>query len=305
LVLIGSVVFRAVVFRAVVFRAVVFRAVVFSPVLLSPGVAGALEPAGASPAMAVPASSTAKLALPRHLTIELRRDGTWAVDGVRFASVPELEPAVLQLARSGMFTGVAVFGAARGENPAWRQLSDVLSRAALAPIRHAGRAAPIDLALLVRASPAAENLRLERPAAAASEADAASLVPRPDTAASAGARAVSLSTVGLHVAGPANREENRRKLVALFERRFDAFQRCYGLAHPHAENASFGVDLLIPAKGGKPTVRQTRTRLRGAEFKACMLRVFEALVFEPLPTSRSEIVSYSVLFKPGAERAPR
>jgi len=203
-----------------------------------------------------------------------------------------------------MFTGVAVFGEARGENPAWHQLSDVLSRAGIAPIRHAGRAAPIDLALLVRGSPAAENLAPERPVPAASEADAASLVPRSGTAASAGARAVSLSTVGLHVAGPANREENRRKLVAVFERQFDAFQRCYGLSLPHAENASFGVDLLIPAKGGKPTVRQTRTRLRGPEFKACMLRVFEAIGFEPPPTSRSEIISYSVLFKPGAERVP-
>ncbi len=234
-----------------------------------------------------------RLALPRQLTIELRRDGAWVVDGVLFGAVSDIEPAVLRAARTGLFAGVVVFGDARSESPAWRQLSDVLSRSGLSPIRHAGRAAPVDFAMSVRATPPAESPRPAAPLAASVEAERAAALPD--------ARQVTLSTVGLHVAGPANREENRRKLVAVFERRFDAFRRCYPLAHPHADNASFGVDLLIPAQGGKPALRQTRTRLRGAEFKACMHRVFEAISFDPPPTSRSEIISYSVLFKPGAD----
>lgn len=250
--------------------------------------------------MTASGASSDRIALPRHLTIELRRDGAWIVDGVRFASVNDIEPAILRAARTGLFSGVAVFGEARGESPAWHQLSDVLSRAGLAPIRHAGRAAPVDFALSVRASPPVEALRAPR-AAAPAEADRATTAPLAEgTPSPAEGPPVTLSTVGLHVAGPANREENRRKLVAVFERRFDAFRRCYALAHPHTDNASFGVDLLIPAKGGKPTLRQTRTRLRGGEFKACMHRVFEAISFDPPPTSRSEIISYSVLFKPGA-----
>jgi hypothetical protein len=57
------------------------------------------------------------------------------------------------------------------------------------------------------------------------------------------------------------------------------------------------VDLLVPKAGGKAQVRETRTRLVGDAFKTCMDRVFQAMQFEPLPTGRDEIISYSVLFK--------
>ena len=44
---------------------------------------------------------------------------------------------------------------------------------------------------------------------------------------------------------------------------------------------------------------ETRTRLDGTGFKSCMRDAFEAIRFFAPPSGRPEIVSYSVLFKPG------
>jgi hypothetical protein len=108
---------------------------------------------------------------------------------------------------------------------------------------------------------------------------------------------LELQTVGLHLAAPANQDATRKRLVRLFETQFGAFRRCHKSAPEHDYNASFGVDLLVPKAGGKAQVRETRTRLVGDAFKTCMDRVFQAMQFEPLPTGRDEIISYSVLFK--------
>jgi hypothetical protein len=95
-------------------------------------------------------------------------------------------------------------------------------------------------------------------------------------------------------------------MLKLFERNFGAFRRCHADVPEHTENASFGVDLLIPAAGGRAKVRETRTRLAGDGFKSCMLRVFQSIRFEAPPTARPEIVSYSVVFKPvRSEPRPR
>ena len=104
--------------------------------------------------------------------------------------------------------------------------------------------------------------------------------------------------MGLHLAAEANREPHRRQLLKLFERNFGAFRRCHADVPEHTDNASFGVDLLIPAAGGRAKVRETRTRLPGDGFRTCMLRVFQSIRFEPPPTARPEIISYSVVFKP-------
>jgi hypothetical protein len=109
---------------------------------------------------------------------------------------------------------------------------------------------------------------------------------------------VELATVGLHVAGPLSAEPERRRLVRTLERNFAAFRRCHELAKPHEQNLSYGVDLLIPKQGGKAQLRQTRTRLSGEGFQACMQRAFRAIRFDAPSTARPEIVSYSVLFKP-------
>jgi hypothetical protein len=46
--------------------------------------------------------------------------------------------------------------------------------------------------------------------------------------------------------------------------------------------------------------RDPRTRLEGEgyrSFHGCMERAFQGISFEPMPSGRDEIISYSVLFK--------
>lgn len=267
--------------------------------LASPLPAEKARPAAEAPARA---HGGRPAPLPRYLTIELRRDGTWFADGVKMAGFGELELAARKAAASRLFAGVVIFSDGASD-AAWPQLFDMLSRAGLGPVRQAPRGAPPELSGSLPVAPpdrpqsralAATAPTLVPEAAAPSRSELSPGVPAADPA------QPELLTVGLHVAGPANEERNRRRLVAAFERHFGAFRRCHALAVPHVQNASFGVDLLIPAQGGKATVRQTRTRIAGGEFRSCMHRALQAIHFEPLPTARPEIVSYSVLFKPPA-----
>jgi len=159
-----------------------------------------------------------------------------------------------------------------------------------------GRPAPTALSA-ARASGAAPLVSAGRaPAVAASVARASSVRPRPAPS----GPPVTLASMGMHADGLLNREPHRSRLVRLIEREFPAFKRCHGRAAPHEQGASFGVDLLIPKEGGRAKVREARTRLEGAGFSSCMRSAFEAIRFPPLPSERPEIVSYSVLFKPGA-----
>ena len=103
----------------------------------------------------------------------------------------------------------------------------------------------------------------------------------------------------MHVDGLLNREPHRGRLLKVFEREFGTFRRCHDRAERHAEGLSYGVDLLVPKEGGRAKVRETRTRLAGSAFKSCMQTAFQAIRFAPPPSGRAEVVSYSVLFKPG------
>lgn len=231
--------------------------------------------------------------LPRYLTLELRRDGSAYLDGAAIG-LGDLESAARRVLEREQFEGIVIFNESGRQDERWQRASDMVSRLRRSPVRHAARGVPPEL---VNARVAARTGPRPQGAVASTPQSQAPAQPEPQPLQSA----VELLTVGLHVAGPASAEENRKRLVRTFERHFSAFQRCHPLAGAHTQNASFGVDLLVPAQGGQPVVRQTRTRLGGSEFRACMHRAFEAIRFEAPPTARPEIVSYSVLFKVGAD----
>jgi hypothetical protein len=206
--------------------------------------------------------------LPSYFTVELTRVGELFADGKRLSVASELFGEAQRSAESGAFAGAALFGSSERDALRLRELRETLSRAGFTRVLSVGRNAPPELS------------------AAVAEED----------------MGVRLVTVGLHVGGAYRDESSRRHLVGLFEKRFDDFQRCHDLASQHAQNASFGVDLLVPTEGGKATLRQTRTRLMGEGFRGCMHRVFQTIRFGPPPTGRPEIVSYSLLFKPTPPR---
>lgn len=222
--------------------------------------------------------------------MELTRAGELFADGKRLSSGSELVLEAQRSADTRAFAGAAVFGSAERDGLRLRELREALSRAGFVRVFSVGRDAPPEL-----------SAAAGRPLLAAARHTA----PAPgsgDPALGEEPAGVQVVTVGLHVGGAYKDESSRRHLVGLFEKKFDDFQRCHLLAGQHAQNASFGVDLLVPTVGGTATMRQTRTRLTGEGFQGCMQRVFQTIRFGPPPTGRPEIVSYSLLFKPAKPR---
>ena len=240
--------------------------------------------------------------------MELGAAGALFADGATLASVAELEPVAHAAAEHGGFAGAVLFADARA-GASVQAVAELLRRAGFSRLVEARRSAPPELSALARAErERARRARQRLIAAGVIEGDAPARrssgrapgeAPGRDGAGRDKGQSVELQTVGLYLAGAANTEPTRKQLVKSFERNFAAFQRCHAEAAEHTENASFGVDLLVPKEGGRAKVRQTRTRLTGKGFQACMERAFQAIRFEPLPSGRPEIVSYSLLFRPG------
>jgi hypothetical protein len=243
-------------------------------------------------------------ALPRQFTVEVATGGALYADGAAIGNVSELERWARRASTSSRFAGAAVFGDLQRDAEAVHQALDILRRAGFVTVRSAGRVVPTELSAgrlpgnppVVSLAPATSGPAVSAPRMSAPRMSA------PKSQATLGAAPVSadvsVATVGLHVDGALNREPHRGRLVQVFERKFGAFKRCHQRASPHAQNASFGVDLWVPKAGGFAKVRQTRTRLGGDGFRACMHAVFETIRFDPPPSERPEIVSYSLLFKP-------
>jgi hypothetical protein len=244
--------------------------------------------------------------LPSYFTVELGASGALFADGAALASLAELEPVAHEAAEHGGFAGAVLFADARAGAEA---VAELLRRAGFSKLIEAQRSAPPELSALARAErERARRARQRLIAAGVIEGDApaqrssgraAGEVAVRDGAGRDKGQSVELQTVGLYLAGAANTEPTRKQLVKSFERNFAAFKRCHAEAAEHTENASFGVDLLVPKEGGRAKVRQTRTRLTGKGFQICMERAFQAIRFDPLPSGRPEIVSYSLLFRPG------
>lgn len=120
--------------------------------------------------------------------------------------------------------------------------------------------------------------------------------PSPEPAAPPVPNNVEVKQLGLHVGGGPNDAATHALYATPIERRFDDLKRCYPLAQGANKNASFGVDLLIPSKGGTAKIKDYRTVLGGKDFHLCVLGVFGGIEF-PGP-GKLTVVSYSVLFKP-------
>ena len=280
-----------------------------APVALAANSEPFTAPVPAAPAAPpAPPSAAERASLPSYFTVEVGPSGALFADGSPIGNAAELDPLARTAATSGSFVGAVLFADARA-GAAADEVAGVLRRAGFGTLVEARRSAPPELSPLGRAE--RERAERERARQARQRLIAAGIIegdapaggasrPAPEPIAPARPRPppVELQTVGLYLSGPANTEATRRQLVKLFERSFPAFRRCHADAGEHSDNLSFGVDLLVPKEGGGAKVRQTRTRLTGNAFKTCMERAFQAIRFEPLPSARPEIVSYSVLFRP-------
>lgn len=107
---------------------------------------------------------------------------------------------------------------------------------------------------------------------------------------------LTVKSFGLHLGGGAKDEETRSAYLRQLEYGFPEYLECYRELETPGKEGTFGVDLRVEAQGGRARVEQTRTKLSGDEFKACMVRSLEALRFKAPPRGRAVMVSYSVKF---------
>lgn len=117
----------------------------------------------------------------------------------------------------------------------------------------------------------------------------------PAAPASEGPR-VEVKQMGLHIGGGPNDAEHHAFYAEPIGRRFEDLRQCYALVQGNRKQASFGVDLLIPSKGGTPKIENYRTAIGGKDFHLCVLGVFGSVSFKA--PGKATMVSYSVLFKP-------
>ena len=104
---------------------------------------------------------------------------------------------------------------------------------------------------------------------------------------------------GMHIGGGPNDEASKRPFIKAIEASFDAMRTCYKKAEDPMHGGTFGVDLKIAGKGGRPDVQQVRTALKGDGLKECLQTAFKEIQFGPPPKGPT-VVSVSVKFSLGS-----
>jgi biopolymer transport protein ExbD len=106
---------------------------------------------------------------------------------------------------------------------------------------------------------------------------------------------VKVEAFGLHIGGGPNDDASKRPILDAIAKHFDEFRACYVKVQEPAKGGTFGVDLRIGRDGGKAKVEQPRTGMKAAEFRDCVLKVFETVTFDKPPKGPT-VVSYSLKF---------
>ena len=109
--------------------------------------------------------------------------------------------------------------------------------------------------------------------------------------------AVKVANIGMHIGGGPNDALTKAPIANSVAPAFDRFRACWRSADDPARSGTFGVDLLIPAEGGRAIVSHPRTRIGPEAFRDCVVRVFEEVDFAR-PRGGRTTVSYSLFFEP-------
>lgn len=168
-----------------------------------------------------------------------------------------------------------------------------------APAPSSPASAPSEAPSTVAAATAPEpaptaNTAAPEPSAApeASAAPAESAVPE-----AAPLPEVDVKNIGMHIGGGPNDAVSKKPIADSVKPHFDELRRCYAKAEDQTKGGDFGIDLLIPHEGGKAQSSHPRSVLKGAEFRDCVVGVFDAIEFLKPKTGKT-MVSYSLRFTP-------
>jgi hypothetical protein len=107
---------------------------------------------------------------------------------------------------------------------------------------------------------------------------------------------LKVENIGLHIGGGPNDPDTKAPFLSAIAERFPSFMDCYRKSEDPQAGGRFGVDLHIARSGGRARLEQPRTVLRGAEFRACLTSVFEAVEFQK-PKKGPTTISYSLRFQ--------
>lgn len=247
--------------------------------------------------------------LPRYVTVRLQGEQVWVAG--RALDDGQLSHALEGAAADKRNQGAALIAAPDAERAAVEALFSELLGAGFGHVVVSGvKPTRARRAQAAASSPrsAEESRRSNERAAAASErkqtpreepqAVAAEPAPQTDQPEVDVPTDVLVKRMGVHLGGGPNDEPTHDRFARPIEQRFDEFLKCHWLADRRSTNASFGVDLLIPTRGGRAKIQDYRTALKGKEFHLCMLGVFGSVHF-PAP-EQPMVLSYSLLFKPKA-----
>lgn len=143
----------------------------------------------------------------------------------------------------------------------------------------------------VEAPPAPELVDAPAPSSAEPAVSAAPelVEPLPD---------VEVKNIGMHIGGGPNDQVTKQPIAESVKPHFDALRACWKHVAEPGKPGDFGVDLLIPHDGGKASVSNPRSALKGDGFDTCVVGVFEAIDFKKPKTGKT-MVSYSIRFTPG------
>ena len=108
---------------------------------------------------------------------------------------------------------------------------------------------------------------------------------------------VKVVNIGMHIGGGPNDDITKEPIRRSVHPHFDDFRRCFAKVEDPKKGGDFGVDLRVDKAGGKARVSHPRTALKGKEFKACVVTVFEGIEFLK-PKGGTTTVSYSLRFTP-------
>jgi hypothetical protein len=108
---------------------------------------------------------------------------------------------------------------------------------------------------------------------------------------------VRVTNIGMHIGGGPNDLETKAPIANSVAPHFQKFAECYAATDGLTKAGDFGVDLMVEATGGRPSVSHPRTSLASDSFKACVVSVFEAIDFQR-PKGGRTMVSYSLRFEP-------
>jgi hypothetical protein len=108
---------------------------------------------------------------------------------------------------------------------------------------------------------------------------------------------VKVVNIGMHIGGGPNDAATKAPIGGSVAPHFPELARCFARVDDPKKGGDFGIDLKVPAAGGKAEASHPRTTLRGEGFSPCVLAVFSAIDFQK-PKGGATVVSYSLRFTP-------